>query len=94
MISPEGCASILWKDAARAERAAVSLKLTAEDAKNLGVIERILSEKDIGKIEFYDRIRSLLAEEIEELEKDPDLVGTRYHRFRSLGESAVMKESL
>lgn len=45
VISPEGCASILWKDAAKAETAAASIKLTAEDAKSLGVIERILSLK-------------------------------------------------
>ena len=54
VISPEGCASILWKDSAKAETAAASLRLTAEDAKSLGVIERILSENDIGKKEFYD----------------------------------------
>lgn len=54
VISPEGCASILWKDAAKAEMAAASLKLAAEDAKSIGVIERILSENDIGKKEFYD----------------------------------------
>lgn len=52
VISPEGCASILWKDASKAENAAASLKLTAEDAKTLGVIERILSENDIGKRNF------------------------------------------
>ena len=57
VISPEGCASILWKDAAQAETAAKSLKLTAEDAKALGVVERILSENDIGNKEFYERIR-------------------------------------
>ena len=66
VISPEGCASILWKDAAKAETAAASLKLTAEDAKSLGVIERILSEKEIGTKAFYDRIRTLLKEELEE----------------------------
>mgnify|MGYP001003801670 CR=1 FL=1 len=64
VISPEGCASILWKDAAKAEMAAASLKLAAEDAKSIGVIERILSENDIGKKEFYDRIRTLLMEEL------------------------------
>ena len=51
VISPEGCASILWKDSGKAEAAAASLKLTAEDAKSLGVVERILSEDDIGKKE-------------------------------------------
>lgn len=92
VISPEGCASILWKDSSKAETAAASLKITAEDAKSLGVIERILSEKDIGKKEFYDRIRVLLAEELAVLEKDMDLVQNRYDRFRKIGVSAVTKE--
>ena len=92
VISPEGCASILWKDAAKAEDAAASLKLTAEDAKSLGIIERILSENDIGKKEFYDRIRSLLVKELGGLSNDPDLVGKRYDRFRRMGVNAVVKE--
>ena len=92
VISPEGCASILWKDSAKAETAAASLKLTAEDAKSLGVIERILSENDIGRKEFYDRIRALLDEEIKALSGDVDLTQNRYDRFRSLGVSAVLKE--
>ena len=52
VISPEGCASILWKDSAKADVAAASLKLTAEDAKSLGVIERILSENEMGQKEY------------------------------------------
>lgn len=92
VISPEGCASILWKDSAKAATAAASLRLTAEDAKSLGVIERILSEQEIGKKEFFDRIRTLLTEELKELEMDPDLVGNRYNRFRSIGFSQVVKE--
>ena len=92
VISPEGCASILWKDSAKAETAAASLKLTAEDAKSLGVIERILSEKEIGKKEFYDLIRTLLIEYIDVLTNDLDLVGYRYERFRKLGVGAVIKE--
>ena len=85
VISPEGCASILWKDAAKADVAAESLKLTAEDAKSLGVIERILSETDIGTKEYFDRIRSLLCEEVTELSKDPELLQKRYERFRRIG---------
>lgn len=91
VISPEGCASILWKDSAKAETAAASLKLTAEDAKSLGVIERILSEKNIGKTGFYDRIRALLTEELEELSHDVDLTQSRYDRFRNMDVSAVIK---
>lgn len=92
VISPEGCASILWKDSGKAAEAASSLKLTAEDAKSLGVIDRILSENDIGKKVFYDRIRTLLAEELRELSKDVELTQNRYDRFRSLGVSAINKE--
>ncbi len=92
VISPEGCASILWKDAAKAEVAAARLKLTSEDAKSLGVIERILSEEDLGKKEFYDNIRTLLVEELGQLSSDLDLIGKRYERFRRIGADAVNKE--
>lgn len=92
VISPEGCASILWKNATKAESAAEHLKLTAEDAKSLGIIERILSEQNIGKKEFYDQIRNLLATEIKDLTADSDLVGKRYDRFRNIGTDAVNKE--
>lgn len=85
VISPEGCASILWKDSAKADVAAASLKLTAEDAKSLGVIERILSENEMGQKEYYERIRALLSEEIQALAKDIDLLQKRYDRFRKIG---------
>ena len=85
VISPEGCASILWKDSAKADTAASVLKLTAEDAKSLGVIERILSENDMGQKEYYERIRTLLSDEIAELAKDIDLPQKRYDRFRRIG---------
>lgn len=92
VISPEGCASILWKDASKAELAAKCLKLTSEDAKSLGVIERILSEKEIGKKEFYDRISMLLVKEIDELSGDLDLVSKRYNRFRRIGNGALVNK--
>lgn len=85
VISPEGCASILWKDSSLAEKAAESLKLTAEDAKSFGIIERILAEKDLGKNEFYNKIKVLLCDELKELSIEPDLVQKRYDRFRHIG---------
>jgi acetyl-CoA carboxylase carboxyl transferase subunit alpha len=85
VISPEGCASILWKDAAKAPDAAANLKITAEDAKKLGVIEQIISEDDIGKKEFFDRIRVMLGKEIKGLSSDTELVGKRYERFKNIG---------
>lgn len=85
VISPEGCASILWKDSTKAAEAAESLKLTAEDAKILGVIETILSEKNIGTRSFYDKIKILLNDEIQTLSTDLDLIAKRYARFRKIG---------
>lgn len=85
VISPEGCASILWKDAKRAPDAAACLKLTAQDAKQFGVIDRIIPEKDLGRQPFYDRIRDDLGRELEALAGDPDLIAKRYDRFRKLG---------
>lgn len=86
VISPEGCASILWKDAKKAEEAAASLKLTADDALKLGVIEKILPEQELGEKPFYDRLRSDLASELAELSRDPDLITKRYDRFRKFGQ--------
>ena len=94
VISPEGCASILWKDPSKADAAAASLKLTAEDAKSLGIVEKILSEKEIGKKEFYERIRTLLTEELRTLSGDLDLTGSRYERFRRIGACAAAKEKI
>ena len=85
VISPEGCASILWKDASKADQAAQCLKLTAEDAAALGIVDRILPEHDIGAKSFYDRLRTLLSGEVRALSLDPDLVGERYARFRQIG---------
>ena len=94
VISPEGCASILWKDPSKADAAAASLKLTAEDAKSLGIVEKILSEKEIGKKEFYERIRTILTEELRTLSGDLDLTGSRYERFRRIGACAAAKEKI
>ncbi len=85
VISPEGCASILWKDAAKAEEAAASLKLTAQDALGLGVVDRVLSEADLGRQPFYQRLRGMLRQELQILAADPDLVSKRYSRYRRMG---------
>lgn len=87
VISPEGCASILWKDASRAEQAAQQLKLTAEDALQLGVIEKIIPETDLGKPEFYEKLKQALLEELTTLSRlTPEaLLEARYRRFRQIG---------
>ena len=89
VISPEGCASILWKDAAKAEMAAASLKLTAEDARTLGIVERIIPENDLGSPEFYQWLQGEIAAQLSELAEDPDLLQKRYDRFREIGADAA-----
>lgn len=87
VISPEGCASILWKDASRAPQAAEQLQLTAEYCLRNGIIDEILSEKDLGSDDFYDCISCRLYEEFVRLRKTPvqELVDLRYGRFRRIG---------
>ena len=82
VISPEGCASILWKDAKRVKDAAECLKLTAPDMQELGVVEQVIPEEDIGAA--YAQIRSMLSEELPGLMGLPvkELLGARYERFR------------
>ena len=93
VISPEGCASILWKDAAKAGEAAACLKLTAQDAKEFGLIEQIISEAGIGKKEYYDRIGALLTEELRALCMKPNLLELRYRRFRKIGAYETEEET-
>ena len=85
VISPEGCASILYKDAAQAPKAAESLRLTADDALELGVAERVISERNIGTAEFYKTLADDISKELEILDKTTDLTERRYQRFRSFG---------
>ncbi|MGN0977132.1 MAG: acetyl-CoA carboxylase carboxyltransferase subunit alpha [Faecousia sp.] len=85
VISPEGCASILWKDPQKADIAAENLKITASDALTLSVIERMIKEDDLGQPSFYARIRELLTAELADLEKNDHLLEDRYQRFRRIG---------
>ena len=89
VISPEGCASILWKDASKAEQAAKSLKLTAQDAKELGVIDKIISEKELGNKRFYEHLRLMMQSQLSELMREPNLIQKRYDRFRKIGANLV-----
>lgn len=83
VISPEGCASILWKDAKKVKDAAECLRLTAQDMEELGVVEKVIpEEKDFALT--YDRIKNELLETLPALEALPleELLGKRYERFR------------
>ena len=88
VISPEGCASILWKDSAKAPAAADCLKLTAQDSLKNRLIERIIPEDDIENGDFFFlEIKKMLEEKFEELKKIPvdELLENRYQRFRRIG---------
>lgn len=85
VISPEGCASILYKDEKMAQEAAENLKLTAEDALRLGVSDFIISEEALGEAPFYDRVRSLLSDTVKSLSGNDKLTEERYERFRRIG---------
>ena len=85
VISPEGCASILWKDPAKTAEAARSLKLTAEDLLKMNIIEKIIPEKGFPQTykllqkAMGEKIRMLSALSVEQLQEN------RYQRFRSMG---------
>ena len=65
VISPEGCASILWRDASKANEAAKALKLTATDMKRLNIIDEIIQEPLGGAHRDYDKSLKLLGDSIE-----------------------------
>ena len=78
VISPEGRASILWKDAGKADEAAQRLKLTAWDALDLGIIERVISERRLGQSGFYTRLADRIEKELQVLMHQEDLLERRY----------------
>jgi len=91
VISPEGCASILWKDAAKKEEAAEALKLTSRDLAELEVIDRIVPEPMGGAHRDVDamagRLGTVLQEELAELQSLSvgELVERRIEKFGRMG---------
>jgi acetyl-CoA carboxylase carboxyl transferase subunit alpha len=91
VISPEGCAAILWKDPAAASRAAEVMRITAKDLKRLGVIDDIVPEPLGGAhtshAEAAELLRPYLEKALSELMGvDPaDLANQRYEKFRRMG---------
>ncbi len=92
VISPEGCASILWKDAALAEDAASALGITSDRLLQLGLVDEVIPEplggahKDPEKVAA--QVGDCLAAQLDELDKltTDDLLEDRYHRLLSYGE--------
>ncbi len=90
-ISPEGCASILWKDPAKAKDAAEQLGLTAPRLKSLGLVDKVVREPTGGAHrnpnQMAKRLKAVLLNELDMLEKLPvdELLQKRYERLRSYG---------
>jgi len=83
VISPEGCASILWKDAKKVKEAAECLKITAEDMKRLGIVEKVFEEdKDFTQV--YENMKAELTQTIGELRAIgmEERLRQRYERYR------------
>lgn len=84
ILSPEGYASILWKDSSKAKEAAEKMKLTAYDLYDLNVIDKIIEESD----ETANTLKCEICKIVDELLQLPDeeLVEDRYAKFRNIGE--------
>lgn len=93
VISPEGCASILWKDSSRVRDAAACLKITAEDLLHLNVVEKIIPESQPFDV-VYDTIQAELLEALRQKKAmDPsELLQKRYERFRKIGAGNIKSE--
>jgi acetyl-CoA carboxylase carboxyl transferase subunit alpha len=92
VISPEGCAAIMWRDATKAETAAAALKITAKDLKELGIVDEIVPEPEGGAHVDADAAAQLLGEVLDrELvalmqQSTKDLLEARYEKFRKMGQ--------
>ena len=91
VISPEGCASILWRTAEEAPTAALAMKMSAQDQQALGVIDRVVAEPGEGAHadprETARRLRQVIIAELDRLAEFglDELVEARYRRYRALG---------
>ena len=97
ILSPEGYASILWKDSSRAKEAAEVMKLTAKDLKELKVIDKIIKEPEGDEQESFNTISENLKKEIlktikEYSKKSPEEIKEdRYQKFRNIGEYKIIQ---
>jgi acetyl-CoA carboxylase carboxyl transferase subunit alpha len=90
VISPEGCASIIWRDATKAETAAIAMKIMAPDLRDLGIVDEIISEPDGGAHSDYESAAKLFGDVLERqllaLTNLPprQLINDRYEKFRRM----------
>jgi acetyl-CoA carboxylase carboxyl transferase subunit alpha len=92
VISPEGCASILWRDSGKAALAAEALKITAQELMELGLVDRIVREPEGGAHLDHEAAAALLAPVLEgslaELssQSTAEMLAQRYEKFRHMGQ--------
>ena len=92
VISPEGCASIIWRDSTKAETAAAAMKITAKDLKELGIVDEIVPEPEGGAHTDHEAAARFLDEVLDRqlvaLTNQPVrvLVDARYEKFRKMGQ--------
>jgi acetyl-CoA carboxylase carboxyl transferase subunit alpha len=90
VISPEGCASIMWRDASKKELAAQALRITAPDMKELGVIDEIITEPDGGAHVDHEAAATLVDNTLHrnftdlKSKSSAELVDQRYAKFRHI----------
>lgn len=90
ILSPEGFASILWKDSSKAKEAAEVMKLTAENLKSQGIVERVFAEPETYTVQNMDSVIMQINEAIEEFlmrygsMSEQELIRHRYERFRNM----------
>jgi acetyl-CoA carboxylase carboxyl transferase subunit alpha len=94
VISPEGCAGIIWKDGSRGPEAAAAMKITSNDLLQLGVVDDIIAEPLGGAHKDHDAaaasLKGTVVKHLAKLSKfsEEELMDQRYERFRKLGETA------
>ena len=90
ILSPEGFASILYKDASKSQEAAEKMKITAKDLKELGIIDDIIKEKDNQEenLEFVsEELKKYISKTLKTLNKlnTEELLNLRYEKYRKIG---------
>ena len=89
VISPEGCAAILWNDPSKIENATQALKITPEDLKSAGLIDSVIKEPLIGahrdKEGAANAIKEYFLNTLKEIKNDTDYIQTRYQKLMSYG---------
>ena len=84
ILSPEGFATILWKDGSRSEEAAELMKITSGELLNMGIVDKVIPERGYFTSEIIEAIKTAIIDELAELSQlsKEDLLDARYQRFR------------